>query len=103
MDYNFLPALVTVAGGLVVSLIMLTLTQWYKQRDDRLKRRQEMYDKLLRPYIATFHEVLAAKQNVQPLSQRRVGEIAELAFLLPMYVPDHVFRAFEQVQKAQTS
>jgi hypothetical protein len=61
-----------------------------------------MYDRLLRPYIATFHEMLAEKQNVPPLTQRKVGEIAELSLILPMYVPDQVFRAFQQVQQTAT-
>jgi len=99
MEYNLLPALITVAGGLVGSLITLAFTHWSKSRDDRLKRKQEMYDRLLRPYIATFHEMLAEKQNVPPLTQRKVGEIAELSLILPMYVPDQIFRAFQQVQQ----
>jgi hypothetical protein len=103
MEPNFLPALITVTGALAVSLITLTFTHWSKSREDRLKRKQEMYDKLLRPYIAIFHEMLAETQNVPPLTQRKVGEIVELAFILPMYVPDRVFRAFQQVQqKANT-
>jgi hypothetical protein len=99
MDLNFLPALITVAGGVVGSLITLAFTHWSKSREDRLKRKQEMYDRLLRPYIATFHELLAEKQNVPPLTQRKVGEIAELSLILPMYVPDRLYRAFQQVQQ----
>jgi len=102
MEPNFLPALITVTGALTVSLITLTFTHWSKSREDRLKRKQEMYDKLLRPYIAFFHEILAEKQKVQPLTQRKVGEIAELSFLLPLYVPDKVFRAFQMVQYKAT-
>jgi hypothetical protein len=102
MDHNFLPALITVAGALAVSLLTLTFTHWSKSREDRLKRKQEMYDKLLRPYIAYFHEILARKHNLEPLTQKKTGEVAELSFILPMYVPDPVFRAFQQVQQNAT-
>jgi len=103
MELNFLPALITVAGALVGSIITLTFTHWSKSRDDRLKRKQELYDKLLRPYIAYFHEILAKKHGVEPLTQKKTGEVAELSFILPMYVPDRVFSAFQQVQQKATN
>lgn len=58
-----------------------------------------MYDKLLRPYVAIFHAMLAEKHNVQALTQKKVGDILELSFMLPLYVPDKVFRAFQVVQR----
>jgi hypothetical protein len=98
MDYSFMTALIPVAAGLLGSLVTLAFTHWSRGREDRLKRKQELYDRLFRPYIAIFQELLAEKHNIQPLTQRKVGEIAELSFLLPMYVPDQLFRAFQQVQ-----
>jgi hypothetical protein len=102
MELSYLPALITVAGTLVISIITLTYTHWAKSREDRLKRKQEMYDKLLRPYIAYFHEILAKKHNVEPLTQKKIGDIAELSLILPMYVPDQLFRAFQKVQQKGT-
>jgi len=99
MDKNLIAALISVAAAFVGSLITLAFTHWSKSREELLNRKREMYDKLLRPYIALFHEMLAEKQNVPPLTQCKVGEIAELSFILPMYVPDKIFRAFQQVQQ----
>jgi hypothetical protein len=99
MSQNIFQALVLVIGGLIGTLITLFFTYWTKRREEFLERKREMYNKLLRPYIAIFHEILAYKQKVQPLMQKKVGEIQELYFLLPLHVPDHVFLAFQNVQQ----
>ena len=40
--------------------------------------------------------------RVEPLTQKKIGEIAELSLILPMYVPDQLFRAFQMVQQKGT-
>lgn len=99
MGQNVFQALVGASAGLIASLITLYFTHWSKRREELLERKRAMYDKLLRPYIAHSHELLAAKRNVQPLIQTKVGEIQELSFLLPLHVPDQIFRAFQRVQE----
>jgi len=99
MGQNIFQALVLALVGLFGTLIALLFTHWSKRREELLERKRAMYDKLLRPYMAHSHEILAAKRKVQPLIQTKVGEIQGLSFLLPLHVPDQIFRAFQRVQQ----
>jgi len=90
--------LVPAIVGLVSTLVTLGVTHQLKRREELLERRREMYDKLLRPYIAHFHEIFAEIRNVKPRTKKQFGAIQELSFVLPLYVPDQVFRAFQKVQ-----
>ena len=99
MSSTLLQAIATAIVALLSAIITLAVTHWSKRREELFARKREMYDKLLRPYVAVFHEILAEKHNVRPLTQKKVGDILELSFLLPLYVPDRVFRAFQLVQR----
>jgi hypothetical protein len=99
MSATLIQAISTAIVALLSAVITLAITHWSKRREELFARKREMYDKLLRPYVAIFHAMLAEKHNVQALTQKKVGDISELSFMLPLYVPDKVFRAFQLVQR----
>jgi len=101
MDTSILIAIIAVAGSIVVNLGTQIYNRWSRRRDELLERKKETYEKVLEPMLGYFHEVLARKKGVEPTRKRKLGALQELAFRLPLHVPDKVFRAFATVAEME--